>query len=92
MVISRHTMSNSATIRGSKMLANMGYTTRGKRVIHDTKHDRDNMSHSLQHPTDYRKVSNIRRTESQNWNDSHLVLKSSLLNPLKPGVKSRMKM
>ena len=40
----------------------------------------------------YRKVSNIRRTKSQNLNDSHLVLKSSLPNPLKPGVKSRMKM
>ena len=40
----------------------------------------------------YRKVSNIRRTKSQNWNDSHLVLKLSLSNPLKPGVKSRMKM
>ena len=40
---------------------------------------------------DYRKVSNIRRTKSQNLNDSHLVLKSSLPNPLKPGVKSRMK-
>ena len=43
-------------------------------------------------PHDYRKISNIRRTKSQNWNDSHLVLKSSLPNPLKPGVKSRMKM
>ena len=40
----------------------------------------------------YRIVSNIRRTKSQNLNDSHLVLKSSLPNPLKPGVKSRMKM
>ena len=40
----------------------------------------------------YHKVSNIRRTKSQNWNDSHIVLKSSLPNPLKPGVKSRMKM
>ena len=40
----------------------------------------------------YRKVSNIWRTKSQNLNDSHLVLKSSLPNPLKPGVKSRMKM
>ena len=40
----------------------------------------------------YRKVSNIRRTKSHNLNDSHLVLKSSLPNPLKPGVKSRMKM
>ena len=40
----------------------------------------------------HRKVSNIRHTRSQNWNDSHLVLKSPLPNPLKPGVKSRMKM
>ena len=39
----------------------------------------------------YRKISNIRRTNSQNLNDSHLVLQSSLPNPLKPGVKSRMK-
>ena len=40
----------------------------------------------------YRKVSNIRRTKSQYSNDSHLVLQSSLPNPLKPGVKLRMKM
>ena len=40
----------------------------------------------------YRKVSTIRRTKSQNLNDSPLVLRSSLSNPLKPGVKSRMKM
>ena len=40
----------------------------------------------------YCKVSNIRRTKSQSWNDSRLVLKSSLPNLLKPGVKSRMKM
>ena len=40
----------------------------------------------------YRKISNIRRTKSQNLNDSHLVLKSSLPNPFKPGVKSIMKM
>ena len=41
---------------------------------------------------EYRKISNIRRTKFQNLNDSHLVLKSSLPNPLKPGVQSRMKM
>ena len=41
---------------------------------------------------DYRKVSNIRRTESQYLNDSHLVLQSSLPNPMKPCVKLRMKM
>ena len=40
----------------------------------------------------YRKVSNIRHTQSQNLNDFHLVLQSSLPNPLKPGAKSRMKM
>ena len=42
-----------------------------------------------QHQTDYRKIFHIRRTKSQNLNDSHLVLMSSLPNPLKPGVKSR---
>ena len=40
----------------------------------------------------YRKISNIRRTQSHNVYDSHLILKSSLRNPLKPGVTSRMKM
>ena len=40
----------------------------------------------------YCKISNIRCTKSQNLNDSHLILKSSLVNPLKPSVKSRMKM
>ena len=40
----------------------------------------------------YSKISNISRTKSQNLNDSPLVLRSSLSNPLKPGVKSRMKM
>ena len=40
----------------------------------------------------YRQVSNIRRTKSQNLNDSRTVLRLSLPNPLKPDVKSRMKM
>ena len=40
----------------------------------------------------YRKISNITRTKSQNLNDSHLVLELFLPNPLKLGVKSRMKM
>ena len=35
----------------------------------------------------YRKISNIRRTKSQNLNDSRLVLHSSLPNLLKRGVK-----
>ena len=40
----------------------------------------------------YRKVSNIRRTKSQNLKASRLILQMSLPNPLKPGVKLRMKM
>ena len=40
----------------------------------------------------YRKVSNIRRTKYQNLNDSRLVLQLSVPNPLKPSVKSIMKM
>ena len=42
--------------------------------------------------TGYRKVSNIRRTKSQNLNASRLILELSLPIPLKPGVKLRMKM
>ena len=40
----------------------------------------------------YRKISNIGRTKSPNLNVSRLVLQLSLPNPIKPGVKSRMKM
>ena len=40
----------------------------------------------------YWKISNISGTKSQNLNDSCLVLQLSLPNPLKLGVKSRMKM
>ena len=39
-----------------------------------------------------RQVSNIRRTKSKHLKDSCTVLRVSLLNPLKPDVKSRMKM
>ena len=35
----------------------------------------------------YRKIANIRRTKSQNLNDSRLVLQLSLPNLLKPDVK-----
>ena len=50
--------------------------------------------HSLMLPLGklYRKTSSISRTKSQNLNVSNLVVQLSLLNPLKPGVKSRMKM
>ena len=40
----------------------------------------------------YRKISNIRRTQNQNLNDSSLIRQLPLPNPLKQGVKSRMKM
>ena len=40
----------------------------------------------------YRKISNISFTKSQNLNASRLVLQLSLPYPMKPGVKSRMKM
>ena len=40
----------------------------------------------------YCEISNTRHTKSQNLNVSRLVLQLSLPNPLKPGVKSRMKL
>ena len=40
----------------------------------------------------YRKISNIRRTKSPNLNVSRLVLPLYLPNPVKLGVKLRMKM
>ena len=40
----------------------------------------------------YCQVSNIRRTKCQHLRDSRTVLRQSLPNPLKPDVKSRMKM
>ena len=51
--------------------------------------------HLTQRPpsqSNYREVSNIRRTESPNINISCLVLQLSQPNPLKPDVKLRMKM
>ena len=39
----------------------------------------------------YRNISDIRRTKAQTLSDSRLALQLSLPNPLKPGVKSRMK-
>ena len=40
----------------------------------------------------YRKTSSISRTKFQNLNVSCIILQLSSLNPLKPGVKLRMKM
>ena len=51
----------------------------------------DNYSNALA-ANNYRQVSNIRRTKSQHLKISHTVLRLSLPNPLKPDVKSRMKM
>ena len=49
--------------------------------------------HVLRNPgIDYRKISNIRRTKSPNLDVSRLVVQLSSPNPVKPGVKSRMKM
>ena len=42
--------------------------------------------------TEYHQISNISCTKSKNLNVSHFMLQLSLPNPLKPGVKSRMKM
>ena len=39
-----------------------------------------------------RQTSNVRRTKSQNLNVSRLILQLYLHNPLKPGIKSGMKM
>ena len=41
---------------------------------------------------EYHQTYNVSRAKSQNLNASRLVLQLSLPNPLKPGVKSRMKM
>ena len=42
--------------------------------------------------TSYCKTSNISHTQSQNFSDFRVALQLSLADPLKPGVKSRMKM
>ena len=42
--------------------------------------------------TEYRKSSNIRRTKNPNINVFRVVLQLFLPNPMRPGVKSRMKM
>ena len=41
---------------------------------------------------EYRKTSSTSRTKSQNLNVSCILVQLSSLNPLKPGVKLRMKM
>ena len=47
----------------------------------------------FEHPNiDYRQISNVRRTKSQNSNVARLILQLSLHNLFKPGVQSEMKM
>ena len=46
----------------------------------------------MKHKYVYRKTSSISHTKLQNLSVSRLVLQLSELNPLNPGVKSRMKM
>ena len=55
-------------------------------------HNSASVSYTRSAEENYRQVSNIRRTKSQHLKDSRTVLQLSLLNPLKPDVKSRMKM
>ena len=50
------------------------------------------MYRSIMSIYNYSKTSNIRCTKSQKLNDSRLVLQLSLPIPLKPAIKSRMKM
>ena len=47
---------------------------------------------TIYYKSKYRKISNIRRTQNQNLNDSRLIMQLHLPNPSKPVVKSRMKM
>ena len=41
----------------------------------------------MHYKIDYSKISNIRRTNLQNFNISYPVLQLALPNPLKPGIK-----
>ena len=61
----------------------------GKYFNHDMRYNVENHTSSM---NEYRQVSNIRRTKSQHIKDCRTVLRLSLPNPLKPDVKSRMKM
>ena len=63
-----------------------GYQTQC--ICHTTLSNLDRPWHTL----NYRQVSNIRRTKSQQLKDSRTVLGLSLPNPLKPDIKSRTKM
>ena len=61
---------------------------RGRCVMYHFCH----LSALSQWPHTYCKIFNIRRTKSENLSDCRIVLQLPLANPLKPGVKLRMKM
>ena len=63
-----------------RLIFNMGIAIPGKTVF------------LIETAPRYRKVSNIRRTKTENLNASRLILLLSLPNPLKPGIELRMKM
>ena len=74
------------------MIDNIDISTRGK-LEHSTQIVHYHIAHTQwDWYVKYRQVSNIRRTKSQHLKDSRIVLRLSLPNPLKPDVKSRMKM
>ena len=92
------------SIRTAIYLIKNKYTVVSNRTEPEAWYDHENNRHTflwtlhsaLQGPSwmwllRYRKISNIRRTKSQNLKDSRLVLQLSLPNPLKRGIKSRMK-
>ena len=62
------------------------------RLFQDNYCQTSNISRTLVGNNMYRKTSSISRTKFQNLNDSCPLLQLSLPNPLKPGVKLRMKM
>ena len=78
--------------RGTQKCYTKHLTTTCKAFIYCVPSRHTEMLHKTPRHDLYRKVSNIRRTKSPNLNVSRLALLLSLPNPLKPGVKLRMKM
>ena len=61
-------------------------------VSNDISEDITSLATTKEKAKDYHQISNIRDTQTQNLNVSCLVLQLYLPNPLKPGVKPRMRM
>ena len=60
-------------------------------ILYDTRRTTYSL-YNLCHQEEMVDIHNIRRTKFQHLQDSRTVLRLSLPNPLKPDVKSRMKM